>query len=62
MTNSELALVADLGAMNHDPAAQEKTFKAMDANKDGVLTLEEMHSFMHGTRRSVPQQWGLNMI
>ena len=37
-------------------AAHEKIFKAMDANKDGVLTLEEMQAFMHGTRRSVPQQ------
>jgi Ca2+-binding EF-hand superfamily protein len=37
-------------------AAHEKIFKAMDANKGGVLTLEEMHAFMHGTRRPVPQQ------
>ena len=37
-------------------AAHEKIFKAMNANKDGVLTLEEMQAFMHGTRRSVPQQ------
>ncbi len=37
-------------------AAHERIFKAMDANKDGVLTLEEMQAFMHGTRRSVPQQ------
>ena len=37
-------------------AAHEKIFKAMDANKDGVLTLEEMQNFLHGTRRSVPQQ------
>jgi hypothetical protein len=37
-------------------AAHEKIFKAMDANKNGVLTLEEMEAFMHGSRRSVPQQ------
>jgi hypothetical protein len=37
-------------------AAHERIFKAMDANKDGRLTLEEMQAFMHGTRRSVPQQ------
>ena len=37
-------------------AAHEKIFKAMDANKDGVLTLEEMQNFLHGTKRSVPQQ------
>ena len=37
-------------------AAHERIFKAMDSNKDGKLTLEEMQAFMHGTRRSVPQQ------
>src|SRR6266536_1147265 len=37
-------------------AAHERIFRAMDANKDGHLTLEEMQAFMHGTRRSVPQQ------
>jgi hypothetical protein len=35
-------------------AAHEKIFKAMDANKDGVLTMEEMVAFMHGTSRSAP--------
>ena len=33
-------------------AAHEKIFKAMDANKDGVLTMEEMLAFMHGSRGS----------
>jgi hypothetical protein len=28
----------------------------MDANKDGVLTLDEMQSFMSGQSRSGPQQ------
>lgn len=36
--------------------AHERIFKAMDSNKDGKLTLDEMLAFMHGTRRSVPQQ------
>ena len=36
--------------------AHERIFKAMDSNKDGRLTQEEMQAFMHGTRRSVPQQ------
>lgn len=31
-------------------AAHERIFKAMDANKDGKLTIEEMQTFMHGTR------------
>lgn len=31
-------------------------FKAMDRNKDGQLTQEEMQTIMQGTRRSVPQQ------
>jgi EF hand len=35
-------------------AAHEKIFKAMDANKDGVLTMEEMLAFMHGSRGSAP--------
>ncbi|MEH6952824.1 EF-hand domain-containing protein (plasmid) [Nitrobacter sp. NHB1] len=36
--------------------AHERIFKAMDSNKDGKLTMEEMLAFMHGTRSSVPQQ------
>jgi hypothetical protein len=31
-------------------AAHERIFKAMDANKDGKLTFEEMQTFIHGTR------------
>lgn len=37
-------------------AAHERIFKAMDRNKDGQVTQEEMLGFMQGTRRSVPQQ------
>jgi hypothetical protein len=37
-------------------AAHERIFKAMDANKDGQLTEDEMLAFMHGVRRSAPQQ------
>jgi uncharacterized membrane protein YebE (DUF533 family) len=37
-------------------AAHERIFKAMDANKDGVLTMEEIQAFMQGTRTSVPRQ------
>lgn len=37
-------------------AAHDRIFKAMDSNKDGQLTQEEMQAFMHGTGRSVPQQ------
>ena len=37
-------------------AAHERIFKAMDSNKDGRLTQEEMQAYMHGTRRSIPQQ------
>jgi hypothetical protein len=36
--------------------AHERIFKAMDSNKDGRPTQEEMQAFMHGTRRAVPQQ------
>ena len=32
-------------------AAHERIFKAMDSNKDGRLTPEEMQTFMEGTRR-----------
>jgi hypothetical protein len=31
-------------------AAHERIFKAMDSNKDGRLTLEEMQAFMRGTK------------
>jgi hypothetical protein len=31
-------------------AAHERIFKAMDTNKDGRLTFEEMEAFMHGIR------------
>jgi hypothetical protein len=34
-------------------SAHERIFKAMDSNKDGKLTQEEMQAFMHG--RSAPQ-------
>jgi len=38
-------------------AAHERIFKAMDSNKDGKFTPEEMQAFMQGTRRSAsPQQ------
>lgn len=37
-------------------AAHERIFKAMDANKDGKLTQDEILAFMHGVRRSAPQQ------
>jgi Ca2+-binding EF-hand superfamily protein len=30
-------------------AAHERIFKAMDSNKDGHLTLEELETFMRGT-------------
>lgn len=36
--------------------AHERIFKAMDSNKDGKLTPEEMLAFMHGTTSSVPPQ------
>ncbi len=37
-------------------AAHERIFKAIDANKDGQITEDEMLAFMQGTRRSGPQQ------
>jgi len=37
-------------------AAHERIFKAMDANKDGQLTEDEMLAFMQGLTRSTPQQ------
>lgn len=36
-------------------AAHERIFRAMDSNKDGKLTQEEMFAFMHGSRSSVPK-------
>ena len=38
-------------------AAHERIFKAMDSNKDGQVTQEEMQAFMHGLPgRSARQQ------
>jgi hypothetical protein len=36
-------------------AAHERIFKAVDSNKDGQLTQEELQAFMQGARRSAPQ-------
>jgi uncharacterized protein YhfF len=36
-------------------AAHERIFKAMDTNKDGKLTPEEMLAFMRGTSNVVPR-------
>jgi len=43
-------------ALQEFQAAHEHIFRAMDANKDGRLTLEEIQAFMQGARRSVPRQ------
>jgi hypothetical protein len=37
-------------------AAHEKLFKAIDANKDGVLTPEEIQAFVRGTSKSAAQR------
>ena len=37
-------------------AAHERIFKAIDANKDGKLTLEEIVAFMQGSRTPAPRQ------
>ncbi|MBR0914711.1 EF-hand domain-containing protein [Bradyrhizobium japonicum] len=37
-------------------AAHERIFKAMDSNKDGQVTQEEMHAFMHGRPSRSPSQ------
>jgi hypothetical protein len=34
-------------------AAHERMFKAMDADKDGRLTLQEMQAFFHGQGETV---------
>jgi hypothetical protein len=36
-------------------SAYERIFRAMDSNKDGKLTREEMIAFMHGTKGEMPQ-------
>lgn len=36
-------------------AAHDRIFKAMDANKDGFVTMQEMIEFMRGTARSTSQ-------
>jgi hypothetical protein len=37
-------------------AAHERIFKAMDSNKDGQVTFEEMQAFMHGRPRTPASQ------
>ena len=37
-------------------AAHERIFKAIDANKDGFVTFEEMQIFIRGTSTPAPQQ------
>jgi Ca2+-binding EF-hand superfamily protein len=37
-------------------AAHEKIFKAMDTDKDGTLTLEEIQAFMRRTGKSSPKE------
>jgi EF hand len=37
-------------------AAHERIFKAIDANKDGFVTFEEMQNFIRGTSTPAPQQ------
>ena len=37
-------------------AAHERIFKAMDRDKDGKLTPDEMKTFMHGSNSAAPQQ------
>ena len=36
--------------------AHERIFKAMDANKDGFVTFEEMQNFIRGPSTPAPQQ------
>lgn len=36
--------------------AHERIFKAMDINKDGKLTPDEMTAFMHRSKSAAPQQ------
>jgi hypothetical protein len=42
-------------SMDEFKAAHERIFKAMDANKDGKLTPEEMLSFMRGASSAAPR-------
>jgi len=37
-------------------AAHARIFKAMDADKDGTLTLEEMQSFLRGAEKGTPER------
>ncbi len=37
-------------------AAHERLFKAMDSDKDGKLTPDEMMTFMHRSKSAAPQQ------
>jgi hypothetical protein len=39
-------------------AAHARIFKAIDADKNGTLTLEEMQSFLRGAEKGTPEQLG----
>jgi len=49
-------MVTERFSLQEFQAAHEKIFKAMDVDKDGTLTLEEIQAFMRGTSKSAPKE------